>query len=198
MFSILVIATFNSVGAADIPDEDKSEERKKRDEGKKRYEALEGAEISQMVIDSHDMFFSHFLNQRENDPDFIPVTIPTTPQIRMTRKLVGEYILSNKEDHKYFEDSVGIISDWRKRGPAWEVPYRCLYNKRVKNLAVCGRCVSTNEPMWDVMRVIPCCAVTGQAAGTAAALCEDFSALDISILQNELCRNGVVLHFERK
>ena len=44
------------------------------------------------------------------------------------------------------------------------------------------------------MRVIPCCAVTGQAAGTAAAMTDDFSALDVSKLQEKLRNNGVVIH----
>ena len=48
--------------------------------------------------------------------------------------------------------------------------------------------------MWDIMRVIPCCAVTGQAAGTAAALTEDFSAMDIRQLQQTLKNSGVILH----
>jgi hypothetical protein len=48
--------------------------------------------------------------------------------------------------------------------------------------------------MWDVMRVIPCCAVTGQAAGTAAAICEDFSEINMKELQKILVENGVVLH----
>ena len=44
------------------------------------------------------------------------------------------------------------------------------------------------------MRVIPCCAVTGQAAGTAAAMTDDFSKLDVKELQKRLQKNGVVLH----
>lgn len=48
--------------------------------------------------------------------------------------------------------------------------------------------------MWDIMRVIHCCAVTGQAAGTAAAMTDDFSAIDVSKLQEALKNNGVVLH----
>ena len=44
------------------------------------------------------------------------------------------------------------------------------------------------------MRVIPCCAVTGQAAGTAAAMCTDFTEMDIAQLQKVLQENGVVLH----
>ena len=112
----------------------------------------------------------------------------------MTRKLIGEYTLSDKEKHKYFEDSVGMVSDWKKRGPVYEVPFGTLYNSAVKNLICAGRCTSVNETMWDIMRVIPCCAVTGQAAGVAAAMTDDFSALDIKKLQEALQQNGVVLH----
>lgn len=64
----------------------------------------------------------------------------------------------------------------------------------MKNLIVAGRCTSVNELLWDVMRVIPCCAVTGQAAGIAAAMTDDFSTLDMAILQQKLRENGVVLH----
>ena len=96
--------------------------------------------------------------------------------------------------HTYFEDSIGMVSNWKKRGPVYEVPFRTLYNKEMKNLIVAGRCTSVNETLWDVMRVIPCCAVTGQAAGTAAAMTDDFSALDVSKLQEKLRHNGVVIH----
>lgn len=64
----------------------------------------------------------------------------------------------------------------------------------MKNLIVAGRCTSVNGLLWDVMRVIPCCAVTGQAAGVAAAMTDDFSTLDMAILQQTLRENGVVLH----
>ena len=53
---------------------------------------------------------------------------------------------------------------------------------------------TVTDAMWDIMRVIPCCAVTGQAAGTAAALTEDFSEMDIGRLQQTLKNGGVVLH----
>ena len=87
-----------------------------------------------------------------------------------------------------------MVSNWKKRGPVYEVPYSTLYSAKIKNLIAAGRCTSVDETMWDIMRVIPCCAVTGQAAGTAAALTDDFSALDVSVLQNELRRQGVKLH----
>ncbi len=96
--------------------------------------------------------------------------------------------------HKYFADSVGMVSDWRKRGPIYEVPFSTLYSAKMKNLIMAGRCTSVTDAMWDIMRVIPCCAVTGQAAGTAAALTEDFSAMDIRQLQQTLKNSGVILH----
>lgn len=61
-------------------------------------------------------------------------------------------------------------------------------------MIVAGRCTSVSETLWDVMRVIPCCAVTGQAAGTAATMTDDFTALDVKKLQEKLKEAGVVLH----
>jgi hypothetical protein len=112
----------------------------------------------------------------------------------MTRRIVGEYELSHLEEHKYFESSIGMVSNWKKRGPVYEVPFETLYSSQVKNLAVAGRCTSVNETLWDVMRVIPCCAVTGQAAGTAIAMSDDLTALDVSALQAQLKKDGVILH----
>jgi hypothetical protein len=146
------------------------------------------------MTDGQAAVYNDFLKKRAQDPDHAPVTMATIPQIRMTRKIVGEYELSHKEEHKYFEDSIGMVSNWKKRGPIYEVPFGTLYSAKVKNLICAGRCTSVNETLWDVMRVIPCCAVTGQAAGTAAAMSDDFSALDVSQLQKKLAEDGVKLH----
>ena len=134
------------------------------------------------------------MKKRETDPSINLSTIATIPQIRMTRKLIGEYTLTHTETHTYFADSIGMVSNWKRRGPVYEVPFGTLHCKEIKNLLVAGRCTSVNETLWDVMRVIPCCAVTGEAAGTAAALSDDFCALEITALQKTLQKNGVVLH----
>jgi len=49
--------------------------------------------------------------------------------------------------------------------------------------------------MWDITRVIPPCAVTGEAAGTAAAIGSDFSKISVPEVQRRLEANGVILHF---
>ena len=160
----------------------------------RRFSGLDGRELSEMMCLSHKQSLNHWLKLREKKPDAVISTIATIPQIRMTRKIQGEYELSHREMHTFFEDSIGMVSNWKKRGPVYEVPFRTLYNRNMKNLITAGRCTSVNETLWDVMRVIPCCAVTGQAAGIAAAMTEDFSSLDVAELQRKLREKGVVLH----
>ena len=147
-----------------------------------------------MIQYSHASTLNDIRKKRRQDPTWVPTAIATMPQLRMTRRLRGDYTLDEREMHTYFPDSIGMVSDWRKRGPVFEVPFSTLYSSEVKNLIMAGRCTSVTDPMWDIMRVIPCCAVTGQAAGTAAALAEDFSAMDVRKLQQTLQNNGVVLH----
>ena len=161
-----------------------------------RYAALEAEEISLMTRLSHEQILHDWLKSREYDPEAVVSSIATIPQIRMTRRIIGYYTLSYDEMHKRFDDSIGMVSDWRKRGPVFEVPFRTLYNSSVRNLIMAGRCTSVDDELWDVMRVIPCCAVTGQAAGTAAAMTDDFSSIDITGLQRKLEKSGVVLHEE--
>ncbi len=184
----------NPLGCCDIPDDQKDGTNQVKTLANRRFLGLDGNELSEMVQLSHASTLEDIKKRRVSDPTIMPVTIATIPQVRMTRRIVGEYELDDKEVHKYFEDSIGMVPDWRKRGPVYEVPFRTLYSKSVKNLITAGRCTSVTESMWDIMRVIPCCAVTGEAAGVAAAMTDDFSTLDVKKLQDVLKANGVVLH----
>ena len=180
-------------GASDTPEREKTG-REQTPLVARRFTGLDGRELSEMTCLSHKKILEGWLKKRRSSPEAVISTVATIPQIRMTRKIVGEYELSYTEEHTPFEDSVGMVSNWKRRGPVYEVPFRTLYSKQVKNLICAGRCTSVDETLWDVMRVIPCCAVTGQAAGTAAAMTDDFSTLDVARLQAVLRQNGVVLH----
>ena len=183
-----------TLGKAHMPKE--LPEGKEREMYTKKYAALEAEELSEMTCNAHGQILHNWLERRKQNPSAVISTIATIPQVRMTRRIVGAYTLSYEEMHKRFDDSIGMVSDWRKRGPIFEVPLRSLYNSSVKNLIMAGRCTSVDDEMWDVMRVIPCCAVTGQAAGVAASMTSDFSSIDISELQRRLEKSGVVLHEE--
>lgn len=185
----------HTLGASDIPDEEQAKGKKASARlVDRRFSGLDGEEISEMCVLSHAATLNDLRKRKEKEPDIEPTTIATIPQLRMTRRIDGEYTLSAEEMHKYFDDSVGMVSDWRKRGPVYEVPFRTLYSKKVKNLIMAGRCTSVTDGMWDIMRVIPCCAITGEAAGIAAAMTSDFSSLDVKELQNKLISYGAKLH----
>ena len=114
----------------------------------------------------------------------------------MTRGLKGVYELSEEDVFRRFPDSVGLISDWRRRGPVYEIPFSSLHGSKCRNLAAAGRCVSAKGDMWDIMRVIPPCAVTGEAAGLAASISTDFRHIDMDLLQHKLRNNQVKLHID--
>lgn len=181
------------VGVADVPNEERDGTEDKPLISR-RFSGLDGRELSEMTCLSHEQSLKNWLELRKTNPKAVISTIATTPQIRMTRKIVGEYELQISEEHKFFPDSIGMVSNWKQRGPIYEVPFRTLYSRAMKNLIFAGRCTSVGETMWDVMRVIPCCAVTGQAAGVAAAMSDDFASLDVKLLQDKLVERGVVLH----
>jgi len=101
--------------------------------------------------------------------------------------------MDDTESFKNFDDSVGMFSDWRKAGPIYELPFSTLYGATIKNLITAGRCISVTDSMWDITRVIPVCAVSGEAAGTAAAMSTDFDTIDIQKLQSKLSSQGVIL-----
>ena len=126
----------------------------------------------------------------------VPVTMATIPELRMTRRLVGETDVCARDDHRRCKRSVGMFSDWTKRGPVYELPFGALYHPSVPNLLTAGRCLSAADDLWNVTRVIPVCAVSGEAAGTAAALGCDFPALDIAALQETLRAQGVRVHLD--
>ncbi len=165
----------------------------------KKYRAIEGTELTEQTIDMHANIMNYFHTHLHSEISLTSsiACIPSIPQIRMTRKLDGAYALDILDRGKRFEDAVGAFSDWRKPDFVVELPFRSLYGVEVKNLIAAGRCISTTEEMWDISRVIPCCAVSGEAAGAAAAMTDDFASLDVKKLQAHLVNKGVALHYER-
>jgi hypothetical protein len=159
-----------------------------------RFSGVNGEELSRAVITAHDRMYEDILKHRETDDTYVPVTISSIPLVRNSRRLVGEYTMDDSEERKRMPDSIGMTGDWRKRGPAYEIPFRSLYCKKIKNLLAAGRDISVTDAMWDITRVIPPCAVTGEAAGIAASITSDFTKLDVNDLQRCLVLGNAKLH----
>jgi hypothetical protein len=96
-----------------------------------------------------------------------------------------------------FEDAVGMTG---ATFPSWEhlqVPYRALVPERIDGLLTSGRCISVDDELIQPFRLIPPCMMTGQAAGTAAALAVKAGVtprdLDVTELRAQLAADGVIL-----
>ncbi|MBQ8203384.1 MAG: FAD-dependent oxidoreductase [Clostridia bacterium] len=160
----------------------------------KSISGVNAKEISERTILSHKLMLDEFLKNGPVSESHSLATMPSIPQLRMTRRLVGIYTQGEDEMHKEFADSVGLYPDWKKCGPIYELPYSCLKGNKIKNLLAAGRCISADDELWDITRVIPVCAVSGEAAGTAAAMGRNLDEIDISALQERLRAQNVKIH----
>ncbi len=147
-----------------------------------------------------------------------------TPQVvagvRESRNIIGQYEITKEDvlEGRKFDDTVGQICfpvdihhpdtgqayfvDIGDDG-AFDVPYRSLLPQGVDNLIVAGRCLSATHFAHGATRNMAPCLVTGQAAGTAAAMAAQRNAplahLSVGDLQDRLMRDGAYLGraFER-
>jgi hypothetical protein len=121
---------------------------------------------------------------RKYQPGFENCRLRTTAMsvgLRETRRITGDYLLSKDDimNQARFDDSIGIFPVFYDglgtivlpdTGAYLQVPYRILLPQNVENLLVAGRCVSSQRDAIPTTRQMMCCSLTGQAAGTAAAL----------------------------
>jgi len=167
-------------------------------EGSRYYAGDKHEDVTQHAIDGRLMIMEHVRKLRaEGDPDAYPLIIPSYDGMRMTRRLSGAYTLDEKEVFTDFPDSIGLTGDWRKAGPVFAVPWRTIAGTQNANIAAAGRCISVTTEMWDITRVIPTAAMTGQAAGTGAAMCAKtgiaMGELPIAKLRDTLRANGMII-----
>ena len=107
-----------------------------------------------MVQLSHAAALRDIQKRRESDETLVPTALPSIPQVRMTRRIAGEYTLHDAECHTFFADSVGMVSDWRKRGPVYEVPFStlCFTNQSVltQRGAASGLTPTQQNPFYNI------------------------------------------------
>lgn len=126
--------------------------------------------------------------------------LPGMAQLRTTRHLVGDYVLSMDDLYRHQPTSIGAICDFDNRDRLFEVPFGTLVRTGFDNILTCGRSAAAQGWAWDVLRVIPPAVLTGQAAGIAAAqaIRQNLPIYDLPIapLQKELEDTGVLIHFD--
>jgi hypothetical protein len=138
-------------------------------EGMEMLSGLTAEDITSFVLTGRKMLFDRIKDQDRKLRDV--TMLPSMPQFRKIRRIVGEYEFI-AIDGETFENSIGSCGDFRPNGKGkhYQVPFTSLYNKDYENLIAAGRIISASGEGWEVTRVIPVCALTGQAAGIAAAM----------------------------
>lgn len=122
------------------------------------------------------------------------VATPVVMGIRESRRVLGEYELTYDDymNRRHFPDQIGLFNkfvdihayDTTQEeygrftqehasarlgiGESFGIPYGILVPKGFTNLWVAGRCASADVKVQGSIRVMPACAMMGEAAGTAA------------------------------
>ena len=119
------------------------------------------------------------------------------------KRLTGEHVVTEMEIQSgtYHSDTIAAIParqwDPSIRSSIVYIPYRSLVPRKVENLLVAGRCLSSDQFANNVLSPIQCCVAMGQASGTAAAIAAKKGVgpryVDYGTLRNSLLDQGVPL-----
>ncbi len=125
--------------------------------------------------------------------------VPYSNAKRETRRLLGDHILDQNDVHsaREFPDVIGHggwhidlharygifdlggvaylgenneFSTVYRKVPIYGIPFRSLFSRNISNLLMGGRCMSVTHVALGTVRIEGTCCVTGQAAGTGAAM----------------------------
>ena len=179
---------------------------------------VDADELSYGEIEGRRQIASAFALLKECVPAFANayiVDIPPQLGIRETRRIVGDYMLTEQDvlGCASFEDSIGVngwpVEDHVAGGVQFRwpdipgsrgfnhLPYRMLLPQGLDNLLVAGRCASMTHGGQSAARVSGACFVMGEAAGLAAATTAGGNAttrdIDVGALQARLEGQGVYL-----
>lgn len=164
-------------------------------EGLKTFHGDSAEEITEFILRGKSMIWQCYEN---GDPARREImTLPEMPQMRTVRHIVGKATFEGTEDGVLCDAPIGAIGDFRRCGTHYTIPYATLYHPDYPNILTAGRIISAAGEGWEITRVIPGCALTGEAAGIAAVLAltvgSDADKVPYTLLRHELEKKGVLL-----
>ncbi len=166
------------------------------------YSALDVDDLTAVEVRSHRAMAAHLEFYRKHAPGFENAYLMmSAPQIgvRHARRLKGvdSVLRSRWPDGVALADEIGVTPAVSPKFPNISIPYGSLVPQALDGLLACGRHISCDKNSHGFMREIPQCWITGQAAGTAAALAVAQGvqprAVDVAALQASLLKQGVYL-----
>lgn len=139
-------------------------------EGMPRVKGVTAEEITEFMLVGKRRMLERIRQRDRYSYDIM--SIPSMPQFRTIRQIVGDSDFKAINGNSV-PDSIGHTGDFRMAEKyvknVYDVPLSSLYNSAFPNLLAAGRIISApSHDDWEVSRVIPTCAMTGEAAGKAA------------------------------
>ena len=119
--------------------------------------------------------------------------------VRDSRRITGLHQLSRDDmlSERRFDDAIGLSGLGFSDVGQYQIPYGSLVPERIDGLLVAGRCICADSWAQQAVRLIPPAMVTGQAAGTAAAMAARLGIaprqVDPAALRSQLAEDGVIL-----
>ncbi len=169
-------------------------------ENMSKYFGVTGQDVTSFVLEGRRLLREAIQSQPASRQDQFPLTLPAMAQFRTTRRIAGLESMVEGQAGERRPSSIGLTGDWRKPGPVWEIPYGALVPRGVGGLLAAGRCIDSSGDAWQVTRVIPPAALTGQAAGAAAGLAVRHKTtpgeVPASQVQAIMRQRGIPLHLE--
>jgi hypothetical protein len=168
-------------------------------------------ELSRGEIEARLRIFEDFAEKQRKIPELRDAVVLETPPllgIRQTRFIKGRYTITADDalTGRRFPDVVAIspcpvIGYYGYRRylthEGYDIPYRSLLPKKVDNLVVAGRCISSEQQPFESHRAMVPMMAVGQAAGVAAAIASarrlSPARIDITELQASLANQGAEL-----
>ena len=140
-------------------------------EGMNKFKGVSAEEITEFMLVGKKRMLERIRGRDRYSFDVM--SIPSMPQFRTIRQIVGDGDFKAVNGNSV-PDSIGHTGDFRMVEKyvknVYDVPLSALYTSKFPNLLAAGRIISAPEfDDWEVARVIPTCALTGEAAGKAAA-----------------------------
>jgi hypothetical protein len=169
---------------------------------------LDEGDLSEATVEVHRQAYCCWEFMKKYVPgceDSIFLELAPKLGVRETRRIVGDYIITESDirEGARFEDTIGFsecaidISGVIDAVPGHEIPFRSLVPRGLDGILVAGRCISVDRMAYGSIREVPACAITGEAAGAAAALAAHSAtsvrSIEVPELQRQLRTHGVAL-----
>jgi hypothetical protein len=164
------------------------------------YSAVDVEDLTEVDIRSHRLMAAHLAVYRDHAPGFEGAFLMlSAPQIgvRHARRLVGVAQVTREDwpSGKVRPDEIGVSPSLSPKFPILSVPYGALVPVSLDGLLVAGRALSCDATSHSILREVPQCWMTGQAAGVAAGLAAGAGVkpreVPVQRLQDTLARQGV-------